>query len=278
MNISCNGNIIDLSTPKVMGILNLTPDSFFDGGKYSTLPQALKQAEKMLSEGATFIDVGGASSKPGAVEISLEEELKRVLPIIEQLHINFPDAVISIDTYRSEVAKQAVAAGAQIVNDISAGNLDDKMLQTVGTLGVPYIAMHMQGTPQNMQKNPNYNDVLLSVRTFFSKKIAEAKRAGIHDIILDPGFGFGKSIDDNYTLLRHLDSLIIDGTPLLVGVSRKSMIYKTLGLTADDALNGTTALHSIALVKGAQLLRVHDVSPAMETIKLVNALRGINTI
>lgn len=278
MNIKCNGKLIDVSSPKIMGILNLTPDSFYDGGKYSSADTALRQAEKMLSDGASFIDVGGASSKPGVAEVPLEEELKRVIPIIELFHKAFPEALLSIDTYRSEVAKQAVEAGAHMVNDISAGNLDPKMMQTVGALGVPYIAMHMQGTPQNMQINPQYDDVLLDVRTFFSKKIAEAKQAGIHDIVLDPGFGFGKSMQDNYTLVRHLDSLSIDGAPVLVGLSRKSMIYKTLGITPDKALNGTTALHSIALYKGAQILRVHDVAPAMEAIKLVHAVGAVNSI
>lgn len=272
MNINCNGTLIDMSSPKIMGILNITPNSFFDGGKFNRLDAALAQTEKMLSEGATFIDVGGASSKPGVDEISVDEELLRVLPVIEKIAATFPEAIISIDTFRSNVAQKAVEAGAQIVNDISAGNMDNNMLKTVGALGIPYIAMHMQGTPQNMQNNPSYDDVLTTVRSFFSAKIVEAHAAGIHDIILDPGFGFGKTAQHNFTLLNHLDSLLIEGVPMLVGVSRKSMIYKTLNIGADAALNGTTVLNTIALRQGAQLLRVHDVKEAHEAIRLVEAL------
>lgn len=272
MNINCNGTLIDLSSPKIMGILNITPNSFFDGGKFNSLDAALAQTEKMLSEGATFIDVGGASSKPGVDEISVDEELTRVLPVIEKLTTTFPEAIISIDTYRSEVAHKAVESGAQIVNDISAGNMDNNMLKTVGALGVPYIAMHMQGTPQTMQNDPSYDDVLTDVRSFFSAKIVEAHASGINDIILDPGFGFGKTIQHNFALLNHLDSLFVEGVPMLVGVSRKSMIYKTLNISADAALNGTTVLNTIALRQGAQLLRVHDVKEAHEAIRLVEAL------
>ena len=229
MNITCNGKLIDLRTPKIMGILNLTPNSFFDGGQHNSIDAALAQTEKMITEGATFIDVGGASSKPGVEEIPTDEELKRVLPVIEKISQTFPEIFISIDTYRSEVAHQAVAAGAKLVNDISAGNMDTAMLKTVGKLGVPYIAMHMQGTPQTMQNNPSYEDILVAVRSFFSEKIKAAHAAGINDVIIDPGFGFGKTIAHNFALLKHIRSLKIDGVPLLVGVSRKSMIYKTLG-------------------------------------------------
>jgi len=272
MNITCNGNIIDLTRPKIMGILNVTPNSFYDGGKHNTLDAALKQTEKMILEGATFIDVGGASSKPGVEEISIDEELKRVLPVIEKICLAFPEIFVSVDTYSSEVAKQAVAAGAQLVNDISAGNLDPNMLKAVGKLGVPYIAMHMQGTPQTMQNNPTYDDVLISVRSFFSEKIAAAHAAGINDIVLDPGFGFGKSTEHNFTLLKYLHTLQIDGVPLLVGVSRKSMIYNTLETGAAYALNGTTVLNTIALQQGAAILRVHDVKEAQEAIWLIEAL------
>ena len=272
MNINCNGKIIDLTTPKIMGILNVTPNSFFDGGQYNSIDAALAQTEKMISEGATFIDVGGASSKPGADEISVDEELKRVIPVIEKISQTFPESFISIDTYRSDVAQQAVSAGAQLVNDISAGNLDDNMLKTVGKLRVPYIAMHMQGTPQTMQNNPTYDDVLVAVRYFFSKKISAAREAGIHDIILDPGFGFGKTTTHNFTLLKYLQSLHIDGVPLLVGVSRKSMIHKTLGTDAAHALNGTTVLNTVALQKGAHILRVHDVKEAQEAVQLIEAV------
>ena len=272
MNINCNGKIIDLTTPKIMGILNVTPNSFFDGGQYNSIDAALAQTEKMISEGATFIDIGGASSKPGADEISVDEELKRVIPVIEKISQRFPESFISIDTYRSDVAQQAVSAGAQLVNDISAGNLDDKMLKTVGKLRVPYIAMHMQGTPQTMQNNPTYDDVLVAVRYFFSKKISAAREAGIHDIILDPGFGFGKTTTHNFTLLKYLHSLHIDGVPLLVGVSRKSMIHKILGTDAAHALNGTTVLNTVALQKGAHILRVHDVKEAQEAVQLIEAV------
>ena len=272
MNINCNGKIIDLTTPKIMGILNVTPNSFFDGGQYNSIDAALTQTEKMISEGATFIDIGGASSKPGADEISVDEELKRVIPVIEKISQTFPESFISIDTYRSDVAQQAVSAGAQLVNDISAGNLDDNMLKTVGKLRVPYIAMHMQGTPQTMQNNPTYDDVLVAVRYFFSEKISAAREAGIHDIILDPGFGFGKTTTHNFTILKHLHSLHIDGVPLLVGVSRKSMIHKTLGTDAAHALNGTTVLNTVALQKGAHILRVHDVKEAQEAVQLIEAV------
>lgn len=272
MNITCNGKLIDLTTPKIMGILNLTPNSFYDGGQHNNIDAALRQTEKMISEGATFIDVGGASSKPGVEEISTNEELKRVLPVIKKMSQTFPEIFISIDTYRSKVAAQAVEAGAQLVNDISAGNLDKDMLKTVGKLGVPYIAMHMQGAPQTMQNNAEYNDVLIAVRTFFSEKIKAAHAAGINDIILDPGFGFGKTINHNFTLLKHLRSLHITGVPLLIGISRKSMIYKTLGVDVTHALNGTTVLNAVALQQGAHILRVHDVKEARETVQLMEAL------
>jgi dihydropteroate synthase len=273
MNISCKGKLIDLTTPKIMGILNLTPDSFYDGGVFNNSDRALAQTEKMLLEGATFIDVGGASSKPGAVEISIDEELARVLPIIEEIQKRFPEAIISIDTYRSVVAQQAVATGAAIVNDISGGNLDAKMLGTVGALGgVPYIAMHMQGKPQNMQDNPSYDNVLMEMRSFFVAKIDEAHKAGIHDIIIDPGFGFGKTLDHNYSLLKNLSSMQMDGIPMLIGLSRKSMIHKLLEIEAADALNGTTVLNTIALQQGTQILRVHDVKEAQQAIHLIEKL------
>ena len=273
MNISCKGKLIDLTTPKIMGILNLTPDSFYDGGVFNNTDRALAQTEKMLLEGATFIDVGGASSKPGAVEISIDEELARVLPIIEEIQKRFPEAIISIDTYRSVVAQQAVATGAAIVNDISGGNLDAKMLGTVGALGgVPYIAMHMQGKPQNMQDNPSYENVLVAIRSFFAAKIDEAHKAGIHDIIIDPGFGFGKTLDHNYSLLKSLSSMQMDGIPMLIGLSRKSMIHQLLEIEAADALNGTTVLNTIALQQGAQILRVHDVKEAQQAIHLIEKL------
>lgn len=274
MNISCKGKLIDLTTPKIMGILNLTPDSFYDGGLYNNTDRALAQTEKMLLEGATFIDVGGASSKPGAVEVSADEELARVLPVIEKIHIKFPDTLISIDTYRSDVAQQAVAAGAAMVNDISGGNLDAKMLKNVGALGVPFVAMHMQGKPQNMQDKPSYDNILTDIRSFFAAKIDAAHKAGIHDIIIDPGFGFGKTLEHNYALLKHLSSIQMDGVPMLIGVSRKSMIYKLLQIEVAEAGNGTSVLNTVALQQGAQILRVHDVKEAHQAVQLIEKLKN----
>lgn len=273
MNISCKGKLIDLTTPKIMGVLNLTPDSFYDGGSYNNKDRALAQTEKMLLEGATFIDIGGASSKPGSVEISTDEELARVLPVIEEIHKTFPETIISIDTYRSDVAKLAVAAGAAMVNDISGGNLDAKMLKTVGALGVPYVAMHMQGTPQNMQDKPSYDNILTDIRSFFAAKIDAAHKAGVHDIIIDPGFGFGKTLKHNYSLLKNLSSIKMNGIPMLIGVSRKSMIYKLLQTEVTDALNGTTVLNTVALQQGAQILRVHDVKEAHQAVQLIEKLK-----
>ena len=274
MNISCKGKLIDLTTPKIMGILNLTPDSFYDGSLYNNTDLALAQTEKMLHEGATFIDVGGASSKPGAVEVSADEELARVLPVIDKIHIKFPDTLISIDTYRSDVAQQAVAAGAAMVNDISAGNLDAKMLKTVGALGVPFVAMHMQGKPQNMQDKPSYDNILTEIRSFFAAKIYAGHKAGIHDIIIDPGFGFGKTLEHNYALLKHLSSIQMDGIPMLIGVSRKSMIYKLLQIEVAEAGNGTSVLNTVALQQGAQIIRVHDVKEAHQAVQLIEKLKN----
>ena len=274
MNISCKGKLIDLTTPKIMGILNLTPDSFYDGSLYNNTDLALAQTEKMLHEGATFIDVGGASSKPGAVEVSADEELARVLPVIDKIHIKFPDTLISIDTYRSDVAQQAVAAGAAMVNDISAGNLDAKMLKTVGALGVPFVAMHMQGKPQNMQDKPSYDNILTEIRSFFAAKIYAGHKAGIHDIIIDPGFGFGKTLEHNYLLLKHLSSIQMDGIPMLIGVSRKSMIYKLLQIEVAEAGNGTRVLNTVALQQGAQIIRVHDVKEAHQAVQLIEKLKN----
>jgi len=274
MNISCKGKLIDLTIPKIMGILNLTPDSFYDGGLYNNIDRALAQTEKMLLEGATFIDVGGASSKPGSVEITVDEELARVLPVIEKIHNKFPDTLISIDTYRSDVAQQAVARGAAMVNDISGGNLDAKMLKTVGALGVPFVAMHMQGKPQNMQDKPSYNNILTDIRSFFAAKVDAAHKAGIHDIIIDPGFGFGKTLEHNYTLLKYLSSIQVDGIPMLIGVSRKSMIYKLLHIEVAEAGNGTSVLNTVALQQGVQILRVHDVKEAHQAVQLIEKLKN----
>lgn len=273
MQINCKGKLIDLDSPKIMGILNVTPDSFFDGGKNNSVENALIQTEKMLAEGADFIDVGGVSTRPGAKEVSVDEELKRVIPVIENILKRFPETLISIDTYQSEVAKKSIESGATIVNDISAGNLDKNMLKTVAELKVPYILMHMQGTPETMQKNPVYENVTLEVNQFFSEKISILKEFGINDIILDPGFGFGKTVEQNYELLKNLSLIGFGEFPLLAGVSRKSMVTRLLNVSPENALNGTTVLNTIALQNGAKILRVHDVKEAKETIRIWEMLK-----
>ncbi|WP_203294350.1 dihydropteroate synthase [Luteirhabdus pelagi] len=256
-----------------MGIINVTPDSFYDGGSTQNIATILEQAETMLKEGATFLDIGGYSSRPGANDISISEELERVLPAIEAILKQFPDAFLSVDTFRSEIARQAVEAGVSIVNDISAGKLDENMLKTVGSLQVPYIAMHMKGTPQTMKQHVDYSDLLKEVTYYFSERIAAAREQGINDIILDPGFGFAKNIVQNFQLLNQLELFDLFDLPLLVGISRKSTIYKTLDVSAKEALNGSTVLHTVALQKGANILRVHDVREAMECIQLTQAVR-----
>jgi len=272
--LNCNGRLLDISTPIVMGILNVTPDSFYDGGRYKDLDAILKQAEKMLQEGAKIIDVGGMSSRPRSLKVPINEELKRVVSSIKAIRERFPDTFISIDTVWAKVAQEAVGAGADIVNDISAGNIDEALIPTVGALGVPYILMHIQGTPQTMQNEPHYEDVATDILDFFIKKIAELHQNGIHDIVLDPGFGFGKTIKHNYTILKKMSIFQITDLPLLAGISRKSMIYKVLNTTPDKALNGTTALNMIALQNGANILRVHDVREAVEVIDLWKKLYG----
>lgn len=275
MYINCNGSLIGFETPKVMGILNLTPDSFYDGDRNKTEADYLAHAEKMLFEGATFIDVGAYSSRPGAIDISEEEELQRIVPIVRSLVKTFPEVLLSIDTFRSAVARQCVEAGAAIINDISGGNLDKEMLKTVAELQVPYILMHMRGTPKNMKELNSYDDLLQDILYYFSEKIAEARALGINDLIIDPGFGFSKNIGQNFELMSKLELFKTLDLPLLSGISRKSMIYKTLGITPDDALNGTTILNTVSLLKGAHILRVHDVKEAMETIKVTAALQNI---
>ncbi|MBT8303964.1 MAG: dihydropteroate synthase [Bacteroidia bacterium] len=272
--INCKGKLIDLSTPKVMGILNITPDSFYDGGKYEKEQDILEHVDKMITEGATFIDVGGYSSRPGAKHISEEEELERVVPVIEMIQKHFPDSIMSIDTFRSNVAKAGIQAGAAIVNDISAGQLDEDMLPTVGKLNVPYIMMHMRGTPQTMKEHTNYKDLVHDVNMYFSERINNARYYGVKDIILDPGFGFSKNLGQNFELLNKLELLTMAGLPLLVGVSRKSMIFKLLDQSQNEALNGTTSLNTVALMKGASILRVHDVKEAMECVMLYNQLNA----
>ena len=273
MTLNCNGHLIDLNTPKVMGILNITPDSFYDGGRFKDEKSVLTQVEKLLKEGATFIDIGAYSSRPGADLVSKEEELKRLIPIVSSVVNNFPESLISIDSFRSDVIKTAVEAGAAMVNDISGGQQDPLMFETVGALGVPYIMMHMRGTPQTMQQMTNYSDVVKEVFTYFSERIQLARTHQIKDIILDLGFGFSKTIEQNFELLGMLDYYKNLNIPILAGISRKSMIYKILNTNANQALNGSTALHMVALQKGAKLLRVHDVKEAMECIQLHKALQ-----
>ncbi len=255
-----------------MGILNMTPDSFYDGGAHKNEKEMLLAVEKMLKDGATFIDIGAYSSRPNADHVSEIEELNRILPVVKSLLKTFPDILLSIDTFRSEVAKQCIEAGAAMVNDISAGKLDANILQTVANLHVPYIMMHMRGTPKTMQQLTEYNNLTKDVLFYFSERIAAAKALGIIDIIVDPGFGFAKTLEQNFELLNQLELFKMIEKPLLVGVSRKSMIYKTLETTADKALNGTSVLNTVALQKGASILRVHDVKEAMECVKLTEAL------
>ena len=270
--LNVQGKLIDLSVPKVMGILNVTPDSFYEGSRFAQQASILKQVEKMITEGASFIDVGGYSSRPGALDISVEEELRRVLPAVESICKEFSDTIVSIDTFRSEVAKQAVRKGASMINDVSGGELDNRMIETVAVLKVPYIAMHLRGTPQTMTQHTQYENLVKDVTTYFHNKIDQFHQAGIKDIIIDPGFGFAKTKDQNFELLNHLDYLQVIGKPVLVGLSRKSMIWKTLNSNPENALNGTTALHAVALLKGASILRVHDVKEAVDTVKLIQEL------
>ena len=270
MTINCKGILIEVSTPKVMGILNCTPDSFFDGGKFKSEVDILNQVEKMLFEGATFIDIGGYSSKPGAEFVSELEETNRLLPVIDLVLKHFPKTILSIDTFRSNVAKKAIENGAALINDISAGSLDANMMKTVGELQVPYIMMHLRGTPKTMSGLTNYENITKEILFYFSEKIALARSFKINDLIIDPGFGFAKTLEQNYTVLNKLDLFKLLELPILAGISRKSMIYKVLETTAKESLNGTTVLNTLALQKGATILRVHDVKEAMETIKLTN--------
>ena len=273
MTINCKGELIDLSIPKVMGILNLTPDSFYDGGKYSDGAAIVQQVARMLEEGATFIDVGGYSSRPGAKHISVDEELQRVVPVIELLTKEFDGILISVDTFRSEVARVAVAKGAAMINDISGGSMDAAMFPLVAELQVPYILMHMQGTPQTMQDKPVYEDIVTELVSFFAAQLAQLRALKVHDVILDVGFGFGKTIQDNYELLNNLNLFQKLDAPILTGVSRKSMLYKLLDSTPEQALNATTVANTIALMKGTQILRVHDVKEAMEAVTIYTQLK-----
>lgn len=269
-SLNCRGKLLDLSTPVIMGILNITPDSFYDGGQITGVGSALSLAESMLKEGATILDIGGQSTRPGAKSINSTEEWKRIGPSLISIKKHFPDAIISIDTFHSQVAKNAVEEGASIINDISAGDFDNGMFSFVLNSQTPYLIMHMQGSPENMQENPQYENVVSEVLNYFIKKVSHLKMMGLNDIIIDPGFGFGKTLENNYSLLKNLSLFQILDCPILAGISRKSMITKTLNITPADALNGTNALNTIALLNGASILRVHDVAEAIEVNKLVS--------
>jgi dihydropteroate synthase len=275
LTLNCRGRLLSLEEPVVMGILNVTPDSFFDGGRYNSKDDVLRQTERMLEEGAAIIDIGGMSSRPGAELIAVEEEMQRVLPPIQAIASAFPKAIVSIDTVRSQVAREAVEAGASIVNDISAAAFDEAMYPTVAALGVPYVLMHMQGSPKTMQRHPEYEDVVQEVLDFLIAEIGKLRALDVKDIVLDPGFGFGKTVAHNYQLLKQMHVFGITELPVLAGLSRKSMINKVLKTKPEHALNGTTALNMVALQQGAKILRVHDVRPAVETIKLWQQLNNI---
>jgi dihydropteroate synthase len=272
--INIKGKLLDLAVPKVMGIINVTPDSFYSGSRFNTDNEILKVGETMLIEGADILDVGGYSSRPGASNVPVEEEKRRVVNAIGLLRKRFPSAVISVDTFRSDVALEAInGCGADIINDITGGDSDEKMFATVADLHVPYILMHMKGTPETMQLNPVYDDVVSDILKWIGERVVKLQSAGVKDIIIDPGFGFGKTIEQNYELLSRLEDLFIPGFPVLVGLSRKSMIWKTLEIQPEEALAGTSVLNTIALLKGADILRVHDVKEAVQTIRLVGKLK-----
>ncbi|MFN8288351.1 MAG: dihydropteroate synthase [Chitinophagales bacterium] len=271
MTINCRGRLIDLSSPVVMGILNLTPDSFYKGSRVTTEKQVLARARKMLADGATILDLGGMSSRPGAKIISERTEVQRILPHVSNILKHLPNAIISIDTIHASVAERCLKEGAHIINDISAGTYDKKMLKTVSAYKAPFIAMHMKGLPQNMQLNPRYKNVVTEVMDYLAKRITACRKAGIVDVIIDPGFGFGKTLEHNYTLLRNLNYFTELNVPVLAGLSRKGMIYKILETDSANALNGTTAANTVALLKGARIVRVHDVKEATEAIKVVKA-------
>lgn len=274
VTLNSKGNLIDLSKPAVMAILNITPDSFYSQSRINTIDEALKRTATFIQEGAQFIDLGAYSSRPGANHVSEAEELERLIPIVEAIVKEFPNMLISIDTFRAKVAEAAILSGAHLINDISAGNLDEAMFDTVAKLQVPYIMMHMKGTPQNMQENPFYENISNEVLTYFIEKLSHLRTLGVKDIIIDPGFGFAKTIDHNYKLLQEMESLNILALPILVGFSRKSMLTKFLDIKSEEALNGTTVLNTISLQKGATILRVHDVKAAMECIKLSEKVKN----
>src|SRR5215203_6077385 len=269
--LNCKGHLLLINEPIIMGIINATPDSFYSESRVGAIDAVLRKTEQMINDGAAIIDIGGQSTRPNSQRISVDEENGRVVPAIEAIHKNFPQTIISIDSFYAAVVKNAVAAGASIVNDVSAGTIDENLVSTVASLKVPYVLMHMKGDPQTMQQNPTYGDVVLEVFDFLNQKINQLLHAGVVDIIVDPGFGFGKTIDHNFKLLNGLDFFRQLSRPVLVGLSRKATVYKTLGITSEEALNGTTVLNTIALLNGASILRVHDVKEAKEAIKLVQA-------
>lgn len=270
ITIDCNSKLLDLSTPAIMGILNLTDDSFYDGGQHNSIKKALLQTENMLDDGAKIIDIGAYSSRPNAKHISLDEEWQRLEKILQIINKKFPQSILSVDTFRSEIARRSVDNGVDIINDISAGNLDPQMFETVVDLNIPYIMMHMQGTPQTMQYNPHYDCIQKEVVNFFLNKVKTLQQKKVNNIIIDPGFGFGKTLEHNYQLLNNLEELHTLELPILVGISRKSMVNKVLEIDAKNSLNGTTAIHALCLSKGASILRVHDVKEAVECVKLIN--------
>lgn len=268
-SINCKGKLLNLEEPKVMGIINITPDSFYDGGKNNSLENALRIAEKMIDEGVDIFDIGGSSTRPGSDAVSIQEELDRIIPIIEKIHHSFPETPISVDTYHSTVCRETVNSGASIINDISGGQLDEKLFETVANLNVPYILMHMKGKPKNMQENPHYDHLEEELFLYFSEKLNHLRTLGVKDIILDPGFGFGKTLSHNYQLLKKLHHFLILGCPILAGASRKGMIWRLLKSNPQNALNGTTVINTLALLGGAKILRVHDVKEAREAIQIV---------
>ena len=273
--INANGKLMDLSEPQVMGILNVTPDSFYAGSRTETERDITQRIHQIVNEGASIIDIGAYSSRPNAQHISAEEEMSRLRTGLELIRKHYPEAIVSVDTFRADIARMCVEEyGVAIINDISAGNMDEQMFPTIARLGVPYIIMHMKGTPQNMQENPHYDHFLKEIFYYFSEKVQKLRDLGAKDIIIDPGFGFGKTIEHNYELLNHLEEFHLFELPILVGISRKSMIYKLLGTTPEEALNGTTALNTIALTKGAHILRVHDVKEAVETVRIVEKMKA----
>jgi dihydropteroate synthase len=276
--LNAGGKIVDLSSPVVMGILNATPDSFYEKSRFATDKEVLGKAERMLAEGASLLDVGGYSTRPGAEEVSEEVELKRVVPIIKSIVQEFSQAVVSVDTFRAEVAKQALDAGASMVNDVSGGQLDERMYEAVANYKAAYVLMHMKGTPQNMASQHDYDNILVEMLDYFQERLFDIRSLGVADVLIDPGFGFAKNKEQNFFLLNKLSTFKLLGCPILAGLSRKSMVYKTLGLPPEEALNGTSVLHALALLNGAAILRVHDVKEANEAIKLIEEVKKRETI